>query len=152
MPELETSPAEVVLGQMPRLPGDVLETNGQKLTDLLHHLRTNASKPPVPTGHHQIIQPYMPEETETATHVYMKIGKPRPLGPLWEGPYRIIQRIGKSCLKVMVGHWSNGKPRHELTHWNNCFPAPPDASFDGQKAKRGRKKLNANAPSFIPST
>ena len=151
MAELDTSPAELVLGQMPRLPGDVLEDNGQRLTDLLQDLRNNAAKPPVQTGHHQKMTTFTPKEMETATHVYQKVGKPVPLGPLFEGPFRIVQRIGKSCLKIFVGNWVNGKPRHELTHWNNCFPAPLDVSADAQKAKRGRK-LNANAVIFRPSS
>ena len=151
VPELGTSPAEVVLGQMPRVPGDLLETNGQGLTDLLHDLRNNASRPPAQTGHHRNIPSYLPEEAEKATHVYMKVGKPRPLGPLFEGPYEITRRIGKSCLEVYVGNWANGKPRHELTHWSNCYPSPIIPSEPQQKAKRGRKALNANAAPFQPA-
>ena len=151
VPELGTSPAEVVLGQMPRVPGDLLETNGQTLAQLLQDIRTNAATPPVQTSHHRQITPYLPKEAETATHVYMKIGKPKQLGPLYEGPYKIVQRIGKSCLKVFVGNWANGKPRHELTHWNNCYPAPVVPEVPVYKAKRGRK-LNANAKTFVPET
>ena len=152
-PELGTSPAELVLGQMPRVPGDLLTNEGQRLTDLLQELRTNAARPPVQTTHHQTITPHLPENAETCTHVYMKIGKPGQLGPLYEGPYEIKRRIGNSCLEVLVGNWTNGKPRLELTHWNNCFPSPITPEVPVQKAKRGRKaKLNANAPAFVPPT
>ena len=152
-PQLNTSPAELVLGQMPRLPGDLLETQGQRLTDLLEHLRTNAARPPVETAHHRKITPFMPKEAQEATHVYTRKGNPAPLAPLWEGPYEIKQRIGNSCLKIHVGNWSNGTPRHELAHWNNCFPAPLGADITpGVKPKRGRKPLNANAPEFVSLT
>ena len=134
---------------MPRLPGDIVENNGQSLTDLLHDLRTNAARPPVPTSHHRKITPFMPGSTATATHVYQKIGKPAKLGPLYDGPFEIVQRIGKSCLKIRVGNWATGQPRHELTHWSNCYPAPEVPLVEAVKAKRGRR-LNANASSFTP--
>ena len=152
-PELGTSPAELVLGQMPRLPGDVLETNGQRITELIEDLRNNASRPPVQTAHHRSITVFTPKEMEECTHVYTKVGKPSQLGSLYEGPYPIIQRIGKSVLKIKVGNWANGSPRHEITHWNNAWPAPPsdEPLVLAEKPRRGRKPLNANAPSFHPA-
>ena len=81
-----------------------------------------------------------------------KIGKPLPLGPRYDGPFKIDQRIGNSCLKLRVGNWANGQPRHELAHWNNCFPVPLDCPIpEAVKAKRGRKAkaLNANANDFV---
>ena len=58
-PELATSPAELVFGQMPRLPGDVFFEEGKELSELLNALRTNAAKPPIPTAHHRKIIPFM---------------------------------------------------------------------------------------------
>ena len=148
-PDLGTSPAELVLGQTPRLPGDLVEDNGQRLPELLDKLRTNAATPPVQTAHHSIITPYFPESAKNATRVMVKKGKPTKLGEIYEGPFPIVQRIGQSCLKIKVGNWSSGAPRHELTHWNQCYPVPITAEIeDAQKAKRGRK-LNANAAPFV---
>ena len=137
MAELDTSPAEMLYGQMPTLPGDLLTNDSQSLVELLQNLRTNAAKPPIPTSHHRKITPYFPEEAKNATHVYTKIGKPAQLGPSYEGPYRIDERIGKSTLKIHVGNWANGNARHELVPM--------------EKQKRGRPALNANAPVFKPS-
>ena len=148
-PELGTSPSELVLGQMPRIPGDLVEHNGENFAELLQRLRTNAAQPPIPTAHHTKITPYFPKSAQEATHVMQKIGKPLPLGPQYQGPYPIQQRIGDSCLKIQVGNWANGKPRHELTHWNTCYPVPLTLDVDNaHKSKRGRK-LNANAPTFV---
>ena len=60
-PELGTSPAELVLGQMPRIPGDLIDNQGEKLADLLERLRTNAAQPPVQTAHHNVITPFFPD-------------------------------------------------------------------------------------------
>ena len=140
----------MVLGQMPRLPGDLVENNGEKLPDLLDRLRTNAAKPPVQTAHHTTITPYFPESAKVATHVMQKKGKSAPLGARYEGPFPIQQRVGDSCLKIKVGNWANGSPRNELTHWNTCYPVPLSATIpDAEKAKRGRK-LNVAAASFCP--
>ena len=148
-PELDTSPAEIVLGQTPRVPGDLVENEGEQLTTLLDRLRTNAAQPPIQTAHHDKITPFFPESAKVATHVMQKKGKPGTLGPVYEGPFPIRQRIGDSCLKIGVGNWASGQPRHELTHWNNCYPVPLSAPLvDGQKAPRGRKQLNVNAVEF----
>ena len=122
-------------------------------TDILQDLRTNAAKDklPIPTAHHNTVTPYFPESAKQATHVMQRIGKPLPLGPRYDGPFKIEERIGNSCLKLRVGNWANGQPRHELAHWNNCIPYPLDAPLvEAAKAKRGRKPLNANAPVFMP--
>ena len=149
--DLDTSPAELVLGQMPLLPGDLVDNAGENLPELLERLRTNAATPPVQTAHHDTITPYFPAAAKNATHVMQRRGQPTPLGGRYEGPFPIQQRIGNSCLKIKVGNWANGAPRHELTHWNNCHPLPLTTDWEeAHKAKRGRPALNANAPSFKP--
>ena len=151
--DLDTSPAELVLRQTPRVPGDLVENEGQTLPELLQNLRTNAAKQPIPTSHNSKITPYFPEAARVATRVMMKRGKPTQLGDIYEGPFPIIQRIGESCLKIRTGNWANGNPRHELTHWNSCYPVPLTAELaDAHKAIRGRKKiLDPDAPSFVPA-
>ena len=149
-PDLGTSPAELVFGAMPRLPGELIDPEpGVPLDQLLDTLRTKAARDPTPTSHHRELPVHLPQAAMDCTHVWVKIGKPKPLGPLWEGPYPIIERIGKSVLKVRVGNWASGQPRHELQHWNNCFPSPAGVDHFAEKAKRGRK-LNPKAAEFAP--
>ena len=107
-----------------------------------------------PTAHHGSPPVYMPEEALTCTHVYVQKGKPAAggLGPFYEGPFKIEQRVGKSTLIINAGNWANGKPRHETQHWNNCIPYTADSPVENAvKAKRGRKPLNHLAQKFEPA-
>ena len=77
----------------------------------------------------------------TATHVFTKKGKTTPLGPIYEGPYPITERIGDSTLKIKVGTSAQGEPRIEMHHWSNCKPAAFTAEpRDAVKINRGRKQ------------
>ena len=114
---------ELVYGQTVKIPGDL--TGGtlrpdSDLPTLLHNIRKKTFRPPIQTAHHD--RPYvnLPTEMDTATHVYVKVGKHTPLGANFDGPYPILERIGQSCLKVRQGYYVNGTPREEIVHWKNC--------------------------------
>ena len=151
-PDLGACPAELVLGQVPRVPGDLVEFEDEPaIPELLEKLRKNAAREPVQTAHHNKPQVHMPKDTQNCTQVWVKKGKPTILGPIFEGPYEIKERLGQSCLQLRTGSWTSGEPRMEVAHWNNCAPAPssiPAAS----RAKRGRKPLDPKAQNFIPSS
>ena len=126
-PALGTSAAEVVLGECPTIPGDLVthSPEGTNIQHLLDQLRAKAAKPTAPT----VVPPqpvYFPATAETCTHVMVEVAKKTPLGPTYRGPFEIIERLGDSCLKVKVGDYVSGKPRFEVVHWNNCQPAPVD--------------------------
>ena len=83
------------------------------------------------------------------THVRIKSAKPGPLGHAYEGPFKIVERQGKSCIKVKVGSYVNGEPKYEVQHWANCRPAV--FSGDPQEAQRvlpGRKPKEKGATSM----
>ena len=93
----------------------------------------------------------MPPFTKTATHVMTKKAKVSPLGEKWDGPYKILERLGDSALKLMVGHYSNGSVRTEIRHWNTCYPLDPNSPLPtASKPSLGRKPLNPVAMSFRP--
>ena len=107
---------------------------------LLERLRAKAARPPVQTAHHSKPKVYMPEEMDQTTHVWVKNPKPLPLGAKFDGPYRIVERLGTSCLKVRVGSYTNGEPRHDTVHWHNCKPAHfLDEPTEAERPKLGRK-------------
>ena len=141
-PDLGASPADLVLGGCPRLPGDLVAGGDPSAADLeeLHRkLQMNASREPVQTNHHREVPTYWPASAANATHVYLRKHKPTPLGGQYDGPLPIIERIGDSCLKLRVGYFANGEPRHVVAHWNNCKPAVVEpGSPDGQRAPLGR--------------
>ena len=148
--DLDTSPAEVVFRSMPRLPGDLVEKSDKlPVADLLEHLCLHAAKPSTPTSHHQDVPVNFSPAAKAATHVFARKGKSSPLGPIYEGPFQIEERIGNSCLRVRVGTWANGQPRHELQFWNNCFPASGTPTVEASKVLPGCK-MNPNATPFAP--
>ena len=141
--ELQASPAEVVFGDNPAVPGDLPGADlpaDNDLVDLLERLRTNARRPPAQTTIRRNPQVYYPPTTATATHIYLKKHKTNPLSPIKDGPYPIVERLGKSALKIKVGEYKNGTDRTEIHHWRNCTPyIAPDNCQDAVKAPLGRK-------------
>ena len=122
--ELKASPAQVVFGEDPRLPGDMIPPlgSGETLQDLLTRVKLNVDRPPAQTATHRKIPVYFPASAQNATHVYTKRAKLTPLGKKYDGPFLIQERLGKSCIKIVVGHYNNGKPRTEVRHWRSCWP------------------------------
>ena len=59
-------------------------------------------------------------ETESATHVYVKLDKPLSLQPKWEGPFRIISRPSRSQITVKLGLIRDGSLRKQTYHWHSC--------------------------------
>ena len=129
-PDLGTSPAEMTLGMHPRLPPDLLGEPGQPLSSpesekLLEGLRAKAARPAVQPSHHGDKPVNLPN-LDHVTHVFIKRGKTTPLGPSYDSPFAITERVGKSCIQVRVGSFASGEPRFELHHWQNCKPAHTD--------------------------
>ena len=123
--ELKTTPAQVVFGDDPRLPGDIIPpmSSGETLEDLLTRVKANAERPPSQTALHRKLPVFFPAKATTATHVYTKCAKLTPLSAKYDGPFEIIERLGKSCLKIKVAEYQDGTPRTEIRHWRTCWPA-----------------------------
>ena len=142
-PDLNASAAEMVMGQCPKIPGDICPSpDGEMPTVecLLEKLRRNAAAPPVQTSFHGSQPVFWPSSAAKATHVYVKVGKPTPLGPTFKGPYPITKRLGTSCLEIRVGSFKNGQHRLETVHWNNCKPGVlRPGTEDAQRPTLGRK-------------
>ena len=60
---------------------------------------------------------------EKATHAFTKIGQPKKLGPLLEGPLPIREKVGNACVKVGAGFTAGEQERIKLQHWNNVKQA-----------------------------
>ena len=135
------------MGSNPAIPGDLIgepgpPLKGTQLRQLLEALRTNAAKPPIQTTHNRTPTINYPDLTGV-THVFVKKGKTSTLGPSFEGPFEIVERLGASCIRVRVGSYANGQPRIETQHWSNCKPAVlSDGVLLAEKAAKGRKKQN----------
>ena len=141
--ELGATPAQLVFGTDPPLPGDALPLpTGETIQDILTRVQKETDRPPMTSTMQQEPYIYMPEKAKVCTHVYVKQSKVGPLTPKNKGPYKILERLGKSSLKLRAGYYANGTPRIEIRHWNTCYPA--DLAADAKEASRpalGRKKL-----------
>ena len=99
-----------------------------------------ADRPPIPTSGKRVFNDI--SETESATHVYVKVDKPLSLQPKWEGPYRILSRPSRSTVEVKLGVFKSGELRKQIFHWNLCKVAylRPEAE-DASRPALGRPKL-----------
>ena len=62
------------------------------------------------------------------------------MGPAFEGPCKILQRLGDTSLKLQVGTYANGVPRVEIRHWRSCQPAKFTPNTDAVRPTLGRPK------------
>ena len=115
--------------------------SGETMDEILNKVAGNVTRAPAQTATHKKLPVYMPPSTQTTTQVYTRRPKKTPLGPINDGPFTITDRLGKSCLRLQVGHYANGQPREETRHWRSCYPA--DVAEDTAPASRpalGRRK------------
>ena len=91
--------------------------------DLLEQINMKIARKPAQTNHHRQIPVYWPSSAAKAVHLYIRKGKPSPLGPIYEGPFEILEKLEDACLRVRVGTFANGAPRVVTEHWSNCRPA-----------------------------
>ena len=80
------------------------------LKGLVDHLEAAADEPARPMSNHNTNPKsiYMPDETLTATHVYIKQENPKGLLQSYTGPHPIIERPSQSTVKVKVGTFKSG--------------------------------------------
>ena len=100
-PELGASAAEMVYGQTLKVPGDLAGANLQpegKIEEILRKVHRNTAREPIQTSQHRSMTTYMPPSVANATHVYVKVGKTGPLGANFDGPLKILERRGTSCV------------------------------------------------------
>ena len=75
-PDLRASPAEIVFKDTLLVPGDLAGAKLKEDSDLPHLLqrvRKNAAREPKQTTHHSQIQPFIPKDLQTATHLWTLI-------------------------------------------------------------------------------
>ena len=112
---------------------------------MLDSLRAQADKPAVQTSGHREPPVHEPTNLDKVTHVRLKRHKLGPLQHSYEGPFPILERVGKSCIKVQVGLFADGTPRVETHHWENAKPAVlADDQQPATKKKLGRKPKSVN--------
>ena len=151
--ELKATPSQMLFGEDPPLPGELRPLhNSENLQQILEKAKANVNRPLPQTQLHRTAKQYMPPATQTAKQVYVKCAKPTPLGPRYDGPYNIVERLGDSALKLHTGNFVSGKPRTKVRHWNTCHPLDPSLQLPAaSRPTLGRKKLNPAAKDFLPN-
>ena len=143
--EVDSTSAELVLGANPTIPGDMVGEPGpplesKQLRTLLDALRAQAASPAQQMSSHRIPPTNEPSNMDKITHVRVKRHKLGPLQHSYEGPFRIVERMGRSCVKLHVGSYVDGAPRYEIHHWENLKPAVlQDDQKEASRKKLGRK-------------
>ena len=113
---------------------------GPQLKELLESLRQNAAQPAIQTSDHANHPTHTQKDLEKITHVRVKRAKPGPLGHTYDGPFKIEERLGTTCIRIRVGSTAKGEPRFETQHWNNCKPAAVTQDTpEGVRDRPGRK-------------
>ena len=96
-----------------------------------------SDKPPIPTSGKRIFKDI--SETESATHVYIKVDNPLSLSPKFEGPYKIVSRPSRSQVEVKLGLYADGSLRTQVYHWSSCkVAAMRDSGHEAARPKLGR--------------
>ena len=100
-PDVGASPADLVYGEGLAIPGEILgneDLNDEELLrrqrSLLANMRMEVERlQPKPTSSHRRPAVYLPDELQTATHVFVRRGGVQPsLTSPYEGPFRIANR------------------------------------------------------------
>jgi len=102
--DIQTSAAELVYGTTLKLPGEYFTSEDpigcpQMFAEKLRERIRQAKG--LDTAHHTKIKIFMHKDLEDATHVFVRVDRPR--GPLelpYEGPFRIIKRISDFLYRI----------------------------------------------------
>ena len=153
-PNLDASAAQLVLGMSPRLPGQLLGHPGPPLSSaqtkaLLDRLYKLADNPPIQTTTERKFLDI--QNTEEATHVYVKVDKPASLCPKFEGPYRILSRPSRSQVQAKIGLTKSGENRANTYHWSSCKVAHlREGETEAQRPMLGRRPRSGPDAGHVP--
>lgn len=138
--DVQRSPAEAVYGSQVVLPGQLLLAGADPPEGFFLQLeRAMAGFAALPTRHNTsegVLPPADPPETlMAASRVFVRRdGARKPLEPLWEGPFRVLQR-SRHVFRIQRGS------REDNVSVLRLKPADVPASCpDGQPKLRGRPK------------
>lgn len=99
----EHSPAEFLYGESLQIPGEFLvsSTKNENLADFVNNLKQTISKMKTPAFRRRSsVKIFVPKDLMTCKHVWIRVGKKKPLANKYHGPYKVI-RIGlRNILKL----------------------------------------------------
>ena len=142
-PETGVSPGELVFGSALSVPGELLQTTSELPAPAFLEMfrRSLDSFEPLQPQHHRTQPEAVPRELQSSSFVFVRRGAPgRPLSPLYDGPYKVLER-GEKFFKIQLG------TRTDNVSVDRLKPAYDDGSMAAASpAPRGRP------PKLRPST
>ena len=131
-PDIGASAAELAFGTTLRIPGQILHDpgdlpDGPQLKDLLSQVRTSTAERVHQTSRHNPVEGTFKKIPEDITHVYTRQHQTKGLQTPYEGPFFIDSKPSASTLKLVVGHYRDGRERSEIRHLNDVKLADPDS-------------------------
>ena len=146
--DLKASPSELAHGLKPALPGSLLYNTqpSPPLQELVNNVKQKTSKKPVQTKMN-VPNPIVEEPPMDVTHVYTRQHKQYGLDPPYVGPFKIKERLSRSKVRIIVGHYANGTERTEDRFWGDlkAIKLSPDV------VEESRPKLGRPAKNSTPS-
>lgn len=97
--DIQSSPAELVYGEVLRLPGDFFKSNidpntpASEILTLLRQSFDNVKS--VPASNHSNQKPFVHKDLMNTSHVWIKLQSVKPLCPKYAGPYKVLNRKEK---------------------------------------------------------
>ena len=160
-PDIGASPSDLVFGEGLAVPGELIgssrlsDPEEQRLRErTLDHLRLEVARiQPVKTSAHRRPNVHLPEELETATHVFVQRGGVQPsMATPYVGPYRIIERLENSYKIAIPGGTTEKislarlRPAIMPTEEDDQDP-PPSPPSPPRPSRRPRTPQNSPPPS-----
>ena len=154
--ELDTSPSMLVYGADPVIPGDCLINPGDDLAlPDLKQLAEDLTKLDLAAPRQTSSQSTNPveEPPSTVTHVYVREHGTKGLDSQFRGPFAVVDRPSRSTVKIRVGFYVNGEPRHQIRHWRDLKVAHMRSgdTTEASRAKLGRPKKSSPSSSSASS-
>ena len=138
--DIEASPSELAHGLKPSLPASLIidPTPSPSLQELLKTVKSRTNKKAVQTVINKE-NPIVQEPPHDVTHAYTLQHDKKGLDPSYRGPFKIKNRVSRSTVKLIVGHYANGSERYEDRHWSQIKAVKlPTGIQEDSRAKLGR--------------
>ena len=148
--DLRASSAELVYGQLLRLPGDFVPDPTERWDAARQRAGLYADArlfAPLPTSHQDTLQPRVPPELGCVSYVFVHWDAHRnPLRPPYDGPYRVMES-GEKHFLLDVG----GRPERVSVDCLKPAHLDIDPAVPPRRGRPPGSALNPRAPVFTPA-
>ena len=152
-PDIGASPSEMVFGENVKIPGQLLSdlSDNDSLTslqELLIETKKKTIRPVSQPSRHCPPEAPLPDIPDGITHVYTRQHQKTGLDTPFQGPFRLVERLSKSTVKLEVGIYKSGEKRYEVRHLNDLRLAHPESlAAPIQRPKLGRRSASDDGQS-----